>query len=68
MAAAFVIDHFTREMQNDKKYPWKNYGGYNTGQHHHQPYMLGIIIKAVIIVESQKNDPHPKTQNEMNDK
>jgi hypothetical protein len=68
VAAAFIIDHFTREMQNDQNEPWKNYGCNNTGKHHHQPYVLGIIIKAVIIVESQKNNPHPKTQNEMDDK
>jgi hypothetical protein len=55
-------------MQNDENYPWKNNCSYHAGQHHHQPYVLRVIIKAVIVEVSKEKDPNPKAQNKMNDK
>jgi hypothetical protein len=68
VAAAFIIDKLTREMQNNQNYPWENNCRYHTGQHHHQPYVLRIIIKAVIIEESQEKDPDPQAKYKMNNK
>jgi len=52
-------------MENNQNDSWSYYTAHHPGHVHHEPYVLGIIVKAVIVGYFKKKYPEPKAEESM---